>query len=153
MQILSYRLTHKRHLNSAFDGEGARLNGGRWNSIGTSIVYTSDSLALCCLEIIVHLPSYNLLRDYVYMRVAFDSEVVIDAHLNNGWDQRPASTVSQTIGDTWVEDGTAAVLRVPSVIIPESFNYLINIHHGGYDKIKISKPAPVQFDPRLIKDH
>ncbi|MBU2453321.1 MAG: RES family NAD+ phosphorylase, partial [Proteobacteria bacterium] len=105
MDIISYRVVKEKYLDSAFDGEGARLYGGRWNSKDVSVVYTSDSLALCSLEIFVHLPSYILLADYVYMAVIFDSELVTDALLIDGWDERPISKVSQTIGEQWIKEG------------------------------------------------
>lgn len=151
MEISSYRLVKQRHAGSAFDGEGARLYGGRWNSPGTPLVYTSDSLALCCLEIFVHLPSYELLYDYVYMQVSFDAELVEDAQLAVGWESRPVSKMSQAVGDQWVSANTSPVLRVPSIIIPEGINYLFNIIHPEFQKIKIGREMPIDFDPRLRK--
>ncbi len=151
MKIVSYRLVKQRHTRAAFDGEGARLYGGRWNSPGVPLVYTSESLALCCLEIFVHLPSYDLLQDYVYMQVSFDSSLVEDARLVAGWDARPVSQVSQSIGDQWVKSGASPVLRVPSAIIPHGSNYLINIAHPDCKKIEIGKPLSMAFDPRLQK--
>jgi len=151
MDIISYRVVKEKYLDSAFDGEGARLYGGRWNSKGVSVVYTSDSPALCSLEIFVHLPSYTLLADFVYMAVIFDSEWVMDALLIDGWDERPISKVSQTIGDQWIKEGLSAVLRIPSVIMPDGHNYLININNPGFKKIKIGKPQPLTFDPRFKK--
>lgn len=56
MVTISYRVVKEKYRGSAFDGEGARLYGGRWNCKGVPVVYTSDSLALCSLEIFVHLP-------------------------------------------------------------------------------------------------
>lgn len=151
MDILAYRVVKEKYLASAFDGEGARLYGGRWNSKGVSVVYTSDSLALCSLEIFVHLPSYKLLADYIYMTVIFDSDLVITADLIDGWEERPISKVSQVIGDQWIKEGRSPVLRIPSVIMPDGHNYLININHPGFMKIKISKPQPLTFDPRFKK--
>lgn len=149
MEVFSYRLTQKRHVRSAFDGEGARLYGGRWNSIGIPLVYTSDSLALCCLEIFVHLPSYKLLQNYVYTRIGFDSKLVGDANPYDGWDARPVSKISQTIGDNWIQDNSTPILKVPNVIIPEGFNYLLNVEHPEFKKIIIHEPMPMFFDPRL----
>ncbi len=151
MEIIAYRVVKEKYLASAFDGEGARLYGGRWNSKGVSVVYTSDSLALCSLEIFVHLPSYTLLADYLYMTVMFDSDLVIEAILMDGWDERPISKVSQAIGDQWVKEGLSAILSVPSVIIPDGLNYLININHPDFKKIEIGKPQPLTFDPRFKK--
>lgn len=152
MEIVSYRLVKERHAQTAFDGEGARLFGGRWNSRGIPLVYTSESLALCCLEIFVHLPSYNLLNDYVYIQASFDDELVEDAQLFDGWDERPVSKVSQAIGDQWASKKQSPVLRVPSVIVPESNNYLIDVSHPDVGKIKTSDPRPLSFDPRIKKE-
>jgi len=151
MEITAYRLVKHKHVVSAFNGEGARIYGGRWNSHGVPVVYTSESLALCCLEIFVHLPSYKLLDDYVYIRVSFDSSQAIGADIIDGWNARPVSQISQSIGDKWVGESKFPVLKVPSVIIPEGANYLFNIAHPDYVKIKIGKPTPMLFDPRLQK--
>lgn len=151
MEIVSYRIAKRQHTKTAFDGEGARLYGGRWNSKGVSMVYTSDSLALCSLEIFVHLPSYQLLKAYAYMTASFDSDCVMDADVTHGWDSRPASMVSKAVGDTWIKENTSAVLRVPSVIMPDGFNYLINKNHPDFNKIKTGNPIPLDFDPRFKK--
>ncbi len=151
MDIISYRIIKEKYLDSAFDGEGARLYGGRWNSKGVSAVYTSDSLALCSLEIFVHLPSYTLLAGFVYITVVFDSDLVVQAPLINGWDERPISKISQAIGDQWVKECRSSILRVPSVLMPDGHNYLININHPDFKKIKIGGPQPLNFDPRFKK--
>lgn len=152
MEIVSYRLIKEKHAQTAFDGEGARLFGGRWNSRGIPLVYTSESLALCCLEIFVHLPSYDLLSDYVYFQTIFDDELVEDAQLFDGWDARPVSKISQVIGDQWANKKQSPVLRVPSIIVPESNNYLIDVSDPDVSKIKTSDPLPLRFDPRLKKE-
>ncbi len=151
MDTISYRVVKNKYWGSAFDGEGARLYGGRWNSKGVPVVYTSDSLALCALEILVHLPSYTLLADYVYVSLVFDSHFIANAHMIDGWDERPISKVSQGIGDHWIKEGLSAILRVPSVIMPDGYNYLVNIYHPEFKKIKIGEPQPLAFDPRLKK--
>ncbi|MFH2061096.1 MAG: RES family NAD+ phosphorylase [Pseudomonadota bacterium] len=151
MDIVSYRVVKEKYLDRAFDGEGARLYGGRWNSKGMSAVYTSDSLALCSLEIFVHLPSYSLLANYVYISVVFDSALVADVPLNKGWDERPITKISQAIGDLWIKEGFSAVLRVPSVIMPDGHNYLININHPDFKKINMDTPQPLIFDPGFKK--
>lgn len=151
MEIISYRIVKEKHAHRAFDGEGARLYGGRWNSQGAAVVYTSDSLALCCLEVFVNLPSYELLKDFVYFKLSFDEKFVRDADLQDGWNDRPISKVSQGIGDNWIRERDSAVLRVPSVIIPEGNNYLINFNYQDSNQIKIGDPISLDFDPRLKK--
>ncbi|MCP3944667.1 MAG: RES family NAD+ phosphorylase [Desulfobacteraceae bacterium] len=152
MELFAYRVVGKKHIESAFSGEGAKLYGGRWNSTGVPIVYTSDSLALCSLEIFVHLPSYKLLKDFFYIPVSFDSRLVSEAKLLKGWNERPVSKISQFIGDQWVADKNTPVLKVPSVLIPIGFNYLINFNHPDSKEIKKAKPFPLEFDQRLQKE-
>jgi len=151
MEIISYRIVKEKHAHRAFDGEGARLYGGRWSSQGVAVVYTSDSLALCCLEVFVNLPSYELLKDFVYFKLSFDEKFVRDADLQDGWNDRPISKVSQGIGDDWIRERDSAVLRAPSVIIPEGNNYLINFNYQDSNQIKIGDPISLDFDPRLKK--
>ncbi len=151
MEITSYRLVKEKHAHRAFDGEGARLYGGRWNSQGISVVNTSDSLALCCLEIFVNLPLYDLLKDFVYIKLTFDEKLVQDADLHESWNERPVSKVSQGIGDKWIGEQGPTVLRIPSLIVPEGNNYLINFNHQNFKRIKIGDPISLDFDPRLKK--
>ncbi len=147
----AYRLVPKKHAGSALEGTGARLYGGRWNSPGKAVVYTSESLALCSLEILVHLPSYKILEEYVYVTVRFNSDLVLAAELVEGWNARPVSRCSQVIGDQWMDDGRFPVLKVPSVIIPEGWNYLLNTAHPDFTEIRTGEPIPMKFDPRLRK--
>jgi len=149
--IISYRVVKEKYLDSAFDGEGARLYGGRWNSKGEPVVYTSDSLALCSLEIFVHLPSYKLLADYIYITVIFDSDLVTEVSLIDGWNERPIPKASQALGDQWVKEDQSLILRVPSVLMPDGYNYLININHPDFNKIKMGRPLPLQLDTRFKK--
>ena len=151
MEIISYRVVKKKYLDSAFDGEGARLHGGRWNSKSVPVVYTSNSLALCSLEIFIHLPSYRLLADYIYMTVTFDAELITQISLIDGWDERPVSKITQTIGDQWIKKCQSAVLKVPSVLMPDGYNYLININHPDFNNIKTGNPQLLQFDTRFEK--
>jgi len=151
MEIVSFRIVKEQRSKNAFDGEGARRYAGRWNSKGVPIVYTSESLALCSLEIFVHLPSYELLKNYVYIKVSFDSDLVLDAQPTEGWDARPVSKASQSIGDQWVEENQNSVLRVPSVVVPDGSNYLLNINHPEFELIKIGDPFPLDFDSRFKK--
>ncbi|MDA3917607.1 MAG: RES family NAD+ phosphorylase [Deltaproteobacteria bacterium] len=151
MNIVSYRVVKAKYLDSAFDGEGARLYGGRWNNKGVPLVYTSNSLALCSLEIFIHLPSYKLLAEYIYITATFDSELLTEVSLIDGWDARPVSKIAQTIGGQWINECQSAVLKVPSVLMSDGYNYLINIKHPDFNDIKIEKPLPLKFDTRFEK--
>ncbi len=124
-------------------GEGARRHGGRWNSPGLPVIYMAEHPALAVLEIRVHLdlPPDLLPDDYVLMRVELPDEppAVIDALAS---DPRAA-------GDAWLRSGGTAVLRVPSAIVPETSNLLLNPHHPRATEARITRTVPFGFDARL----
>lgn len=140
-----------RGLDQAFSGEGARLFGGRWNSIRVPIVYTSESVALATLELCVHLYKEVDLKGYRVFPVTFSGDLVktIDS-LPEGWNHYPILPVPRKIGDNWVSKDTSPVLKVPSVIVPSEYNYILNPHHPDFQDIKIGEVRPFEFDPRLI---
>ena len=149
----AWRIVKQKHVSQAFDGEGARLHGGRWNSPGTRMVYSSQSLALAALEMLVHLDHARLLSSYVAFRLDFDDTLVerIDrARLPASWRGYPAPPELQEIGDGWIASQRSAVLEVPSAIVEES-NYLLDPTHRDFARIAIAPPAPFRFDPRLLR--
>jgi RES domain-containing protein len=147
----AWRLTKTKHLATAWDGEGARRSGGRWNSAGTAVVYTSGSLALALVETLVHLPA-GLLPAYTALPIEFDDGLVIalsDADLPRDWRTQPAPASTKALGDRWVADRRSALLRVPSVVVPTEFNYLVNPLHPDAAQVSKGPPMPFPFDPRL----
>jgi RES domain-containing protein len=147
----SWRLTKTRHLATAWDGEGARKAGGRWNSPGVSVIYTSGSLSLALVEILVHLPG-EILPAYSALRVEFGESLVSTvaaAALPANWRDSPPPRETQAIGDTWVADSISAVLQVPSVVIPDELNYVLNPSHTDFRRISVGAPRSFPFDPRL----
>jgi len=151
---VAYRIVKARHAASAFDGEGSRLQGGRWSSIGTRIVYTAGSLSLAILEILVHLQQTVFLSSYVVIEIKFPDELVQDldpALLPANWRVSPAPSGTMEIGDSWVRESSSAVLRVPSVIVPSEHNYLINPGHRDFSRISIGHPAPLDVDSRVFQ--
>jgi len=152
--ITAWRLAKTRHAASAFDGEGARLYGGRWNSPGTRIAYASDSIALATLEVLAHLQSVAILQSYSVATIRFPKELVEALEISAlpaGWRHYPSPRENHAIGDKWVADEKTAVLRVPSAIIPAAANYLINPSHPDFHRIEIEPPQRFEFDPRLVK--
>ena len=136
------------------DGEGARVEGGRWNSPGTPIVYTSQSAALAALEILVHLGRSSILLAYVLIPCTLDVAVVSRLNrrrLPKDWRSYPAPPELQLIGDEWVKSGTSAVLEVPSAVIETDSNYLLNPHHRDLQAIRVMDPQPFELDLRLLK--
>ena len=150
----AWRIVKPYHIKDAFSGEGARLFGGRWNSIGTSMVYTAESKSLTALEILVHVDAAELLDEYLCIPVRFDmrSVRVLDVKtLPDDWRSPLPSASTQGMGDGWVTNALSAVLQVPSIIIPGESNYLINPGHAGFGKLNIGSPEPFEFDARLLK--
>jgi RES domain-containing protein len=152
--ITAWRLVKSRHAPAAFDGEGARLYGGRWNSPGTRVAYASDSVALAALEVLAHLQSTAVLQAYSLATIRFPESVVeaLDAAtLPADWRRFPSPPENQTVGDAWVAEGRSLVLRVPSAIVPSASNYLINPAHPRFTVALVEKPEVFAFDPRLLK--
>jgi RES domain-containing protein len=152
--VTTWRIVKARHAASAFDGEGARVEGGRWNSPGTSVVYTAQSTALAVLEMLVHLGRGSILPAYVVIPCTFDDALVsrLDrTRLPKNWRSYPAPPELQLIGDEWVSRGASAVLDVPSAVIEADSNYLLNPHHPDFKAVRVMAPQGFEFDLRLLK--
>ncbi len=149
----AYRIVKARHAESAFDGEGARLQGGRRSGVGTRIVYTAGSMSLAILEILVHLQQAEFLSHYVVFEIEFSDHLIQDlspASLPSNWRISPAPTETIATGDNWIADSSSAVLRVPSVIVPSEHNFLINPAHPDFSSIVIGDPKRLDIDDRLM---
>ena len=147
-----WRIVKSRHAATAFDGEGAGLYGGRWNSPGTPMVYTSSTISLAVLEVLVHLQEANLLSSYSLIAARFDDAFVerLDrSMLPEGWRAYPAPSELRRIGDEWVRSQRSAVLEIPSVIVERESNYLLNPTHPDVSSLVIGEPEPFTFDDRL----
>lgn len=137
-------------------GKGAEITGGRWNRKGRLVLYTSTSIALTCLETAVHLKQRGLpLNRYlVKISVPLDTwrarETMAATDLPVGWDALLEGKVSLDVGDTWLVGGTAPLLLVPSVIVPEEHNVLINPAHALSKGITSAKVRKWLYDPRLL---
>ncbi len=141
--MMVYRM--HRAVRSAGDCTGSVLAGGRWNPIGTPLLYTSQHLSLACLEILVHLDKGQLPRDYVWSKVKLprSPEFLQVAGLQ--------SVLScQATGDAWVRTGSQLAAQVPSIVIPEEFDVLLNPAHADYNALVWSEPQPFRFDTRLF---
>ena len=141
-----------RWADSAFDGEGARLYGGRWNSVGTRVAYASESAALAVLEVLVHVQSSAVLSSYVLVPIELPSSLVRDVPpdwLPADWRRSPPPPEARAVGDRWVRDMTSAALRVPSVVVETEHNLLLNPAHPDFAQVRVGDPRPFAFDPRL----
>lgn len=148
----AYRLVKTCLAASALDGEGARRHGGRWNSPGRPMVYAASSISLAALEILVHLREPALLRR-AYVHIALDVPDDLIQRLDLGrlpadW-QRVEHPASKALGDGWLASAASLALAVPSAIIPQEWNLLLNPLHADWPKVAASAPAAFAFDPRL----
>lgn len=150
-----FRIERGKYLETTLQGIGAALNEGyRWNSPNTYLVYTAETRALATLEVAVHLDlSEDLPTDRFYVEIDIPAAVEMlelnPEDLPENWDAKPPILETQFIGDDFVKDTAAAVLKVPSAIIPSEFNYLINPNHPDAKKITIVSNTPLNFDPRF----
>ncbi|MGH7267329.1 MAG: RES family NAD+ phosphorylase [Candidatus Rokuibacteriota bacterium] len=140
---------------AAFDGEGARQAGGRWNRPGVAVVYTSATLSLAALEYFVHLDPGDAPVDLVVVPADIADDVsrreLAAAALPRNWREYPAPAELADLGTAWVHDGASAVLVVPSAIVPQERNVLFNPAHPDFRRVRIGRPEAFSFDPRMWK--
>ncbi len=134
-------------------GKGAERYGGRWNSKGLPVVYASGSRALAALEALVHVPLKNITADYCMAVLSVPDQVRIREltvkDLPEGWELPACQERIQETGNDWSRRKEYCLLRVPSAIIEQEWNYLINPLHPDARKIRISFVEPFHFDKRL----
>ena len=150
--VQAFRIVKEKWAGEALSGEGARLAGGRFNSVGSAVVYASASLALAELEILVNLPTDRLLGSYVAFEIRFPEEAVdvLDADdLPGDWRRDPAPRDTKVFGDAWTRSKRSLALRVPSAVVPSEHNYLLDPAHPDAEKIDVQGPFGPEIDPRL----
>ena len=153
--MIVYRIEREKYLETTLRGLGASLSSGfRWNSLNTQLVYTSQSRALATLEVSVHLDlSEDLPNDRYYVLIEIpDSLPILEVYIEDlplNWDSKPPIKSTQVIGDDFVFFNDAAVLKVPSSIVAEEYNYLLNPNHPDFTKIKVVKTHKMLFDSRI----
>ena len=148
----SWRVVRHEYANQAFDGTGASEWGGRWNSAGRAVVYTSATTSLGLLEKMVHADE-GLLPFYITVPVTFDAdlvETVKPGELPANWQSLPAPHELQQIGDAWVVSMRSCILEVPSVIVPHESNFIFNPKHPDFDSLEIGEPIDLEIDSRLV---
>ena len=146
-----FRISRKAH--AAFDGEGARIVGGRWNRRGTAAVYASESLALAALELLVHADPALLPEDLVAIAAEVPDNLAVESvpprELPADWRNHPAPEALADRGTEWAKSRRTAVLAVPSALVPRERNFLLNPAHPDFRRIRIGKPEPFTLDTRF----
>ncbi len=148
-----YRISQEAYCKD-LQGIGARLFGGRWNSQGVQMVYTSGTLSLSALEVLVHTQVESAPGSLFYVEILIpDSCKGISFspdELPKNWNQFPVPGNLASIGDRFIREEKYLWMKVPSAIIHMEFNILINPRHPEIDQVKILKASPFRFDDRLI---
>lgn len=136
-------------------GKGAAATGGRWNREGTPCIYASQSIALACLESIVHLGGPHPLplnRYLVRIDVpdkAWRKRTMFDEAAHIGWDASPAALVSLNWGSAWIEGRSTVIAQVPSIVVAEESNFLLNPRHPDANPLAATKLRRWNYDARL----
>ena len=147
--ITAFRIVKRKLAGSAFSGAGARLFGGRWNSVGSPMIYTAGSISLALLEWRVHLTQWPPPPMVVIPSEIDPGLVWRPARLPSRWKDYPPPRATAGFGDAWVKSNRSAVMRVPSVVVPTEWNYLLNPNHPDFSKLVPGKARLLNPDPRL----
>jgi RES domain-containing protein len=144
-----YRITLAQYADQLY----ASGKAARWNSEGKKVIYTAASRSLACLENVVHRSGRGLNTLYkimvVYVPDALYIETLDPAKLTHQWWERTESSTCRNLGDNWLQNQSSGVLKVPSAIINDEYNYLMNPYHSDFSKVKLISLEDFRFDPRI----
>jgi RES domain-containing protein len=149
--MIAYRIADARH--PIFDPTGAKLHGGRWNSVGARVIYAAETYAGALLEILAHSNLPQPPKNHRVVRIEIPGNVKIEQVVREevpGWDTEDA-VASRTYGDEWIRSRRTAVLRVPSVITQgREYNLVLNTEHPDFKMIQAEALETVHWDARLF---
>ncbi|MBX2967706.1 MAG: RES domain-containing protein [Cyclobacteriaceae bacterium] len=147
--MILYRCTQSKWWKD-LSGQGAFLYGGRWNSKGRHAIYTSESNLLAVLEVAVRIPLTKISADYIMVSIVVpDSPKIFIPKLSKHWNTN--KNYAQSVGDNFLKANEFLLMKVPSALMNNTFNYLINPNHKDLNNVKVEKKQPLVFDERLIK--
>lgn len=148
-----YRLANARRADD-LTGTGARLTGGRWNTIGTSVLYTASSRSLAALEVLVHSPVSFIPDHYQMLTLRVPEDSILSVPLNelpDDWNEPVPPVALKAITEKWLSDGRFLLLKVPSAVVTGEYNFLINPAHSRISEVTITSKEHFRFDSRLSK--
>ena len=152
--MILWRLANKDKVKSSLTGIGSKSTGGRWNHPGTPVVYCSESIALCLLELQTRVDLDLLPDNYMKIKLSLpDSSSIKEFPHKNQLSKylNPFHTqLSRDYGTKWAEDKETLILKVPSAVVPEQFNYILNPMHPEMNKVKIAESTKLYIDPRIL---
>jgi RES domain-containing protein len=136
-------------------GYGAFLFGGRWNLPGLALLYTAEQRAMALLETLVHLPVEDLPDDMYLMTLEVPNDITREiltlGDLPADWQRLSMPQPTATIGHAWLQAGRSLALQVPSVVVPQERNLLLNPAHPEFSRVRLLDAQPFHFDERLKK--
>jgi RES domain-containing protein len=148
-----YRVLRKPYARTPFDGEGSYQYGGRWSSPGTRLSYASEHQSLAMLEYFVHVEANDAPPDLVLACADIPDDLsrqqIEVGTLPANWRETPAPAELARLGDEFVLTGKDCILIVPSALVPNENNWLVNPLHEEFQKIKIRETEPLTYDSRL----
>ena len=147
--MLVYRIVHKTYSTGLY-ASGLK---GRWNSAGKKVIYTAESIPLAFLENMVRRQGVGFNKDFKIMIIEIPDSIIISSinlsDLEDGWRDIKDYSKCQLFGDKWYDEGKAMVLKVPSAVLPEAFNYVINSEFSDYGMIKLITTTDLIPDERI----
>jgi RES domain-containing protein len=150
-----YRIVHRKYAADPYSGKGGLHAASRWASRGRRVSYASESLALAAVEKIAGAGHLNRLGEMVYVAADLDRQAVRTLSREErpaGWDEQPPSLASREVGDEWLSQRASVALRVPSVVLPEGWNYVLNPAHADFGTaLSIHEPQQLRLDPRVLE--
>ncbi len=150
--MVVYRLARKKYIRN-LSGEGARRYGGRWNHKGVPALYTSEHCSLALLEYLVHTQKDLMPPDIYYLQLSVPDDIEVSTFkkkdLPGNWKQFPAPSNLADLGSNWSAEMKTAVLKVPSVIVPNEWNLLLNPLHPQFKLCKIKSVSAFEIDFRI----
>ena len=148
--MIVYRITNEK-FKSDISGNGAALYGSRWNSKGNPLLYTSQFISLSILESLVHLKKKEIPADQYLLHIELpdDKEIAEISYkkIKKNWHEETEYT--QWLGDQFLQNNQSLILKVPSAIVPQESNFLLNPLHSGFKKVKIISSELLELDKRL----
>jgi RES domain-containing protein len=152
--MIVYRLATALYKED-LSGTGAKLFGGRWNSVGIPALYTTENISLAVLEILVRVDKHTIPDSYHLIKINIPNSIIPAAisqeKLKKGWKDDIGYT--QWMGDEFIKSNEGILLKVPSAIVEEENNYLLNTNHKDFQKVKIQRVSAFHFDKRLFLDN
>jgi RES domain-containing protein len=149
-----YRITHERYADDPFSGKGGLQYRSRWASKGQLVSYASAHLATAILEKIAGVHRADLLTEMVYVKAEVEPnhvEVLPNEELPADWDALPPNSAPREVGDRWLADRDHLLLRVPAVVLPDCYNYVINAGHPDVEALAVVETAPLLLDNRVLR--